>query len=115
MTQLVTDEVDMNLSGIFVAAKPEWLASVVADLNALPGVEVHQVDEATGRIVVVQEAIDIPAEIEGLKRIKALPHVVVAEMVYHYLADDQQVYDDLPAELAEQDSQACAVPAYLND
>lgn len=105
----------MNLSGIFVAAKPEWLPSVVAELNALPGVEVHQVDEATGRIVVVQEATDIPAEIEGLERIKALPHVVTAEMVYHYLADDRQVYDDLPAELVEQDSPACAVPAYLND
>lgn len=68
----------MNLSGIFVAAKPEWLGGVVADLEALPGVEVHQVDEATGRIVVVQEAVDIHAEIEGLKRIKALPHVVMA-------------------------------------
>lgn len=115
MTRLVTDEVDMNLSGIFVVAKPEWLTSVVADLNALPGVEVHQLDEATGRIVVVQEAADIHAEIEGLKRIKALPHVVMAEMVYHYLADDRQVYEDLPPELVERDSQACAVPACLND
>lgn len=105
----------MNLSGILVVARPERLSTVIPELNALPGVEVHQVDEATGRIVVVQEAPDILAEIEGLKRIKALPHVVMAEMVYHYLADDQQVYDDLPAELAEQDSQACAVPAYLND
>lgn len=105
----------MNLSGIFVAAKPEWLGGVVADLEALPGVEVHQVDEATGRIVVVQEAVDIHAEIEGLKRIKALPHVVMAEMVYHYLADDQQVYADLPPELVEQDGQAGVVPAYLND
>ncbi len=105
----------MNLSGILVAARPEWLSRVVADLTALPGVEVHQVDEATGRIVVVQEAADIPAEIEGLKRIKALPHVVIAEMVYHYLADDRHVYADLPPELSAQDSQAGAVPAYLND
>mgnify|MGYP005836763863 CR=1 FL=1 len=105
----------MNLSGIFVVARPERLSAVIPELSALPGIEVHQVDEATGRIVVVQEAEDIPAEIEGLKRIKALPHVVMAEMVYHYLADDQQVYEGLPAELAEQDGQACAVPAYLND
>lgn len=105
----------MNLSGILVAARSERLAAVIRGLKALPGVEVHQVDEATGRIVVVQEAEDILAEIEGLKRIKSLPDVVMAEMVYHYFADDRQVYDGLPAELAEQDGQACAVPAYLKD
>ncbi len=105
----------MNLSGIVVVARPERLTAVLRELDALPGIEVHQVDEATGRIIVVQEALDILEEIEGLKRIKALPHVVVAEMVYHYIADDRQVYADLPAELVEQDSQACAVPACLND
>lgn len=105
----------MNLSGILVVAKPERLSAVIPALNALPGVEVHQVDAATGRIVVVQEAADILAEIEGLKRIKALPHVLVAEMVYHYLADDRQVYAELPPDLAEQDSDPRAVPTYLND
>lgn len=105
----------MNLSGILVVARPERLSAVIPELNALPGVEVHQVDEATGCIVVVQEATDILAEIEGLKRIKALPHVLVAEMVYHYLAEDRQSYAGLPPDLAEQDSKACAVPAYLND
>lgn len=105
----------MNLSGILVVARPERLSTVIRELNALPGVEVHQVDAATGRIVVVLEASDILGEIEGLKRIKALPHVLVAEMVYHYLADDRQTYAELPPDLAEQDSQPCAVPAYLND
>lgn len=105
----------MNLSGILVVVQQQWLGAVIAELERLPGVEVYQVDEATGRVVVVQEAADIPAEIEGLKRIKALPHVVMAEMVYHYFAEDQQVYEELPPESVEQDSQACVVPAYLND
>jgi len=104
----------MNLSGILVVAKPEWQAEVVGALNALEGVEVHQVDEASGRIIAVQEAEDIHAEIEGVKRIKALPHVVMAEMVYHYLAEDDKVYEEVPPELLEQE-QACSVPAYLND
>lgn len=104
----------MNLSGILVVAKPEWQADVVGALNALEGVEVHQVDEASGRIIAVQEAEDIHAEIEGVKRIKALPHVVMAEMVYHYLAEDDKVYEEVPPELLEQE-QACSVPAYLND
>ncbi len=106
----------MNLSGILVVAKPEWRGQVVDALNALDGVEVHQVDEASGRIIAVQEAENIHAEIEGVKRIKALPHVIVAEMVYHYLAEDDRIYESLPPELEEQQDgfETCAVPAYLN-
>ncbi|NTV94081.1 MAG: chaperone NapD [Thiobacillus sp.] len=103
----------MNISGILVVAKPEWQADVVGALGDLVGVEVHQVDGVSGRIIAVQEAEDIHAEIEGVKRIKALPHVIMADMVYHYIADDDKVYEQIPAELVEQE-QACAVPAYLN-
>jgi nitrate reductase NapD len=102
----------MNLSGILVIAKPEWVPQVVADLAAQDGLEVHQTDPVSGRIIVVQEAADIHAEIEGVKRIKAMPHVVMADMVYHYFAEDEQAYDAMPAELAE-DTSVC-VPAYLN-
>lgn len=104
----------MNISGILVVAKPDWLATVVDSLGALPGVEVHQVDDASGRIIAIQEAEDIHAEIDGVKRIKALPHVVMADMVYHYLADDEKEYEQIPPELVEQE-QACAVPAYLSE
>lgn len=102
----------MNLSGILVIAKPEWVPQVVSDLAAQDGLEVHQTDPVSGRIIVVQEAADIHAEIEGVKRIKAMPHVVMADMVYHYFAEDEQAYDAMPAELAE-DTSVC-VPAYLN-
>lgn len=106
----------MNLSGILVIARPDSKSQVIAALNALQGVEVHQVDEANGRIIAVQEAEDIHAEIEGLKRIKALPHVIMAEMVYHYIAEDERSYEAMPKELepAQDDFEACAVPAYLN-
>lgn len=106
----------MNLSGILVIARPEWQGQVVEALNALEGVEVHQVDEKTGRIIAVQEAPDIHSEIDGLKRIKAVPHVIMAEMVYHYIADDKRAYEAMPPELEEQQDgfDACVVPAYLN-
>ncbi|MEW5769631.1 MAG: chaperone NapD [Pseudomonadota bacterium] len=104
----------MNLSGILVVANPAWQSQVVEALNAMQGVEVHQIEEDTGRIIAVQEAADIHAEIEGLKRIKAVPHVVMAEMVYHYIAEDEKVYEAIPPELVEQE-QACSVPAYLHD
>jgi nitrate reductase NapD len=106
----------VNLSGILVVARSGQHARVVDALNALEGVEVHQVDEVSGRIVAVQEAPDIHAEVEGVKRIKALPDVIMAEMVYHYLAEDDRIYEAMPPELEEQQDgfETCAVPAYLN-
>jgi len=46
----------MNISGILVVAKQDRQATVVEALAALAGIEVHQVDEASGRIIVIQEA-----------------------------------------------------------
>jgi nitrate reductase NapD len=76
----------MNLSGIVVTTAAEHLHAVAAALAALPGVEVHRADEA-GRLVIVQEAANVGVEIESFERIRALPHVVSAELVYHYLED----------------------------
>ncbi len=102
----------MNLSGILVVTRPQWLPEVLEALRALPGVEVHQVEEATGRIVVVQEAADVEAEVDGLERIQRLPHVVLAQMVYHYFAEDPA----LDAFLADQaQGPSNPVPAPLND
>ncbi len=104
----------MNLSGILVVAEPGRQTEVATAVAALEGVEVHQLEAASGRMVVVQEATDIHAEIDGLRRIKALPHVVMAEMVYHYFAEDGKEYVGIPAELDQQEA-ACAVPAALQD
>lgn len=101
----------MNLSGIVVVTKPEHLDSVVSDLGNQPGVEVHYTDPAVGRIVVVQEAESIDDEIAGLKRIKGLPHVAMAEMASHYFGEDPQNYP--PDRLGDLERQP--VPAYLND
>jgi nitrate reductase NapD len=103
----------MNLSGILVITKPEHLDAVVSSLDGRDDVEVHQTDTESGRIIAVLEAEDIHAEISALREIKKLPFVIMAEMVYHYLAEDERIYEN-PPELTEQDT-ACAVPAYLND
>lgn len=77
----------MNLSGILVVAAPGRFDDVLAALRTLAGVEVHQTDVNTGRIVVVQEAPSIDAETDGFTRIKALPGVVDVALVYHRLDD----------------------------
>jgi nitrate reductase NapD len=79
----------MNLSGIVVAVPPTKIDEGIVALNAISNIEVHQADESSGQIVIIQEAENVNMEIDGLKKIKALPMVTYAEMVYHYVADDQ--------------------------
>ncbi len=77
----------LNLSGILVTASPGHVDTVAAALAALPGVEVTQCDAASGRIVVVHEAADVGAEVAGFGRIRALAHVVSADLVCHVFDD----------------------------
>ncbi len=106
----------MNLSGILVVATPQHLEAVVTRLSALPGVEVYHTDAQTGRIVVVQEAESVDAEVAGLKRIKQLPEVLLAEMVYHYFAEDEQSIHGIPRDLDELEGlKDVPLPPYLNE
>jgi len=104
----------MNISGILVVVSPAELDKSITALNGLSGVEVHHSDARRGRIVVTQEADSIREETEGLKRIKALPGVVMAEMVYHFFEEDQEIIDAFPPELDEGEAQL-NIPPYLNE
>lgn len=81
----------MNLSGIVVAVTPGKFDEGIAALNAISNIEIHQTDASSNQIVVVQEAENVNQEIDGLKKIKSLAMVTYAEMVYHYLADDDDI------------------------
>jgi nitrate reductase NapD len=78
----------MNLSSILVFTSPNNLEVLQSSLCALPGIEVHHQCHDTGRVVVIQEAPNDKMEMDGLRRIKALPQVMAAEMFYHYVDDD---------------------------
>ena len=94
---------------------PEHIDEAVATVGALENVEVYHVDRQSGRFVVVQEAETIDAEVEGLKRIKKLPRVLLAEMVYHYFAEDDQFVTETPEALdALEGLKQGKVPDYLN-
>ena len=105
----------MNISGILVITPPEELTNTCERLNALDGVDVHFVDQQTGRIVITQEAESIKAEVDGLKRIRALPHIILAEMSYHNFEDDRELIDALPEDLDDGSPGTVQVPDYLND
>ncbi len=102
----------MNISAVLVVVPATEIDVASARLEALSGVEVRHTDPATGRLLVIQEAADIGAEVESLKRIKALPGIILAEMVYHYFEDDPGIAAGLTPEGAEA---SASVPAFLND
>jgi nitrate reductase NapAB chaperone NapD len=83
----------MNLSGILIMVAPEHIDKARATVGALENVEVYHVDRQRGRFVVVQEAESIGAKVDGLRRIKKFPHVLLAEMVHHYFAQDDQLFE----------------------
>jgi nitrate reductase NapD len=103
----------MNISGILVVVPPEHVDSMVVRLNRLDGIDVHHRDDSTGRIVITQEAEHVRDEVAGLKRIQALPHVILAEMVYHCFEEDDELFETAPSERDGQE-RSDAIPPYLN-
>jgi nitrate reductase NapD len=74
---------------------------------------VHHTDPRTGRIIVTQEGRSVGAEVEGLQRIKALPDVILAEMVHHHFEEDRELIAEIPSEL--QNERPAFVPPRLED
>jgi nitrate reductase NapD len=105
----------MNISGILVIVSPQRVDSMVDHLNGMDGIDVHHIEAATGRIVITQEAATISDEVDGLKRMQALPGIILAEMSYHYFEEDQELVDAIPAELDDEGLAAANIPAYLNE
>ncbi|MGB5726896.1 MAG: chaperone NapD [Thiogranum sp.] len=105
----------MNISGILIITSPEHTCNVTQQLKSLTGIDVHYVDAAAGRIVITQEAESISAEVDGLKRIRALPHISLAEMSCHYFEEDRELVDAIPAELDDEALESASVPACLNE
>jgi len=103
----------MNLSGIAVTTRPEWVEQVANALSEIEGVEVFQTDVASGKLVLVQEAASVGAEVEGFKRIRALPHVMAVDLVQHYFEYDNETIDTIPDEL--NGLEGIHVPAELQD
>jgi nitrate reductase NapD len=101
----------MNISGILVVVSPQRVESMADRLNGLDGIEVHHVDAPSGRIVITQEAESIKDEVAGLKRIQALPGIILAEMSYHNFEDDSELLQGIPADLGDE----TRVPGFLND
>ena len=80
----------VRISGIVVSVERDYFDDVVGALEQLPGIDVHERDVASCRIVVTQD-VETDADHErGLGRIQQLPHVRYAQLVYHYFEDESE-------------------------
>jgi len=89
----------MNLSSILVYTSTNNLEVLQSTLCSLPGIEVHHQCHDSGRLILIQEAVNDKAEMDGLRTIKALPHVLAAEMFYHYVDNE---FEQEAEELSQQ-------------
>ena len=78
----------INISSVLVLAPLGQVTATTRQLAELPGVEVHFTDSATGRIVATLETSGVEDQQVGLRRIQALPHIIQAEMAFHYCESD---------------------------
>ena len=77
-----TPSISVNISSLVVAALPAQTALVKQGLADFPGVEVHAVSD-DGRMVVTIEAAGDEETVACFERIRVLPGVLSASMVYH--------------------------------
>ena len=97
----------MNISSIVVQTVPKFLDQVVQSLKDCEVCDYHLHDEK-GRIIITIEGEDVSEELEKLRVIEAIPHVIAADMQMAYSEDE------LDANMKVINS-ADAVPKILND
>jgi nitrate reductase NapAB chaperone NapD len=90
-----------HYSGVVVIVPPGRVESCARDLDGLAGVEVHYRHPESGRIVAVLEGRTAEEHQETLRRMHAIPDVLVAAPVYHYVEASPEIAEveaDSPAE-----------------
>ena len=97
----------MNISSIVVQTVPKFLDKVVESLKNCEVCDYHLHDEK-GRIIITIEGKDVSEELEKLRVIEAIPHVIAADMQMAYSEDE------LDANMKVINS-SDAVPKILND
>jgi nitrate reductase NapD len=76
------------ISSLVIDAMRDSLPEVVKRLASIEGVEVHGVDEETGRIVVTLEAASIDESHDIASSFIEIPHVINANLVYVSVEDE---------------------------
>jgi nitrate reductase NapD len=97
----------MNISSIVVKTVPKYLEEVVQSLKDCEACDYHMHDEL-GRVIITIEGEGVAQELEKLRIIEAIPHVITADMQMAYSEDELDAHMEV---IANGD----AVPKMLND
>jgi len=97
----------MNISSIVVQTVPKYLDEVVESLKQCEVCDYHMHDEK-GRIIITIEGEGVKEELEKLRVIEVIPHVVAADMQMAYSEDELNSHMEVL-------DNADAVPKMLND
>ena len=84
---------ERHYAGVLISADPARFTAVRQVLDAIPGIEIHHLDPATGRCVAVLESAE---RAEGERLFVALgqiPHVRSVDLVYHLVDREDGVLD----------------------
>ena len=77
----------MNVSSIVVQTLPKFLDEVVQSLKDCEVCDYHLHDEK-GRVIITIEGKGVTEELEKLRVIEAIPHVIAADMQMAYSEDE---------------------------
>ncbi|MDD5158251.1 chaperone NapD [Sulfurimonas sp.] len=97
----------MNISSIVVQTLPKFLDEVVQNLKDCEVCDYH-LHDAKGRIIVTIEGESVSEELEKLRVIEGISHVIAADMQMAYSEDELNAHMEV---IANGD----AVPRMLND
>lgn len=97
----------MNISSIVVQTVPKYLNEVVQSLKDCEACDYHMHDEK-GRVIITIEGEGVAEELEKLRVVEAIPHVIAADMQMAYSEEE------LDAHMKVINS-GDAVPKMLND
>eukprot|EP01156_Anaeramoeba_ignava_P020480 Anaeramoba_ignava/c15892_g1_i1.p3 GENE.c15892_g1_i1~~c15892_g1_i1.p3 ORF type:complete len:128 (-),score=7.20 c15892_g1_i1:1062-1445(-) len=97
----------MNISSIVVQTVPKYLDEVVESLKSCEVCDYHLHDEK-GRIIITIEGNGVKEELEKLRVIEAIPHVVSADMQMAYSEEELDEHMEVL-------NNADAVPKMLNE
>ena len=97
----------MNISSIVVQTLPKFLDEVVQSLKDCEVCDYH-LHDAKGRVIITIEGESVSEELEKLRVIEGIPHVISADMQMAYSEDELNAHMEV---IANGD----AVPRMLND
>jgi nitrate reductase NapAB chaperone NapD len=79
-----------HYSGVLVVTEKGAVDHCAEAIDALDGVEVHLRHPETARLVAVLEGDSVAVHEGHLERIRAVPQVLMAGLVYHYVDENPE-------------------------